>query len=62
MSANRPLPTALLALFVLVGCQESNTPWCPKTQPGSMPIVRYGTVPGHPAASSVEIRQFPACS
>ena len=36
--------------------------WCPKTQPGSMPIVRYGTVPGHPAASSVEIRQFPACS
>jgi hypothetical protein len=25
MSANRPLPAALLALFVLAGCQESNT-------------------------------------
>ena len=36
-------------------------PWCPKTQPGSMSIVRYGSVPGHSAASQVEIRQFHAC-
>ena len=39
-----------------------STTSCPKTQPGSMSIVRYGSVPGHIAASSTEIRQFPGCS